>query len=170
MDKVLTGHLGSLFVSWSRPQPHIVHPFFSSRLKAHVFLFSKLAPSCGNKLPPLEHSESKPWLVIGLLQCGFALSISKPRNVIFTHKLSRSQAQRQGGPQSSTNATSEYEMSGLQNQDRITNGGRASSSDGMTRFYNQVCSRQNLYQFMFLMLFCQRYPVFKMSSDGSTRM
>jgi len=40
-------------------------------------------------------------------------------------------------------------MSGLQNQDRITNGGRASSSDGMTRFYNQVCSRQNRYQFMF---------------------
>ena len=39
-------------------------------------------------------------------------------------------------------------MSGLQNQDRITNGGRASSSDGMTRFYNQVRSRLNLYQFM----------------------
>ena len=40
-------------------------------------------------------------------------------------------------------------MSGLQNQDRITNGGRASSSDGMTRFYNQVRSRQNRYQFVF---------------------
>ena len=44
-------------------------------------------------------------------------------------------------------------MSGLQNQDRITNGGRASSSDGMTRFYNQVRSRQNRYQFMFLTFF-----------------
>jgi hypothetical protein len=44
-------------------------------------------------------------------------------------------------------------MSGLQNQDRITNGGRASSSDGMSRFYNQVRSRQNRYQFMFLTFF-----------------
>jgi t-SNARE complex subunit (syntaxin) len=44
-------------------------------------------------------------------------------------------------------------MSGLQNQDRITNGGRASSSDGMTGFYNQVRSRQNRYQFMFLTFF-----------------
>jgi len=44
-------------------------------------------------------------------------------------------------------------MSGLQTQDHITNGGRASSSDGMTRFYNQVRSRQNRYHFMFLTLF-----------------
>lgn len=58
-------------------------------------------------------------------------------------RLAAMRAQRQGGPQGSTNATSEYEMSGLQNQDRITNGGRASSSDGMTRFYNQISSIQD---------------------------
>ena len=113
---------------------------------APFVLWGKVATAC-------ERLESKSWLVIGLLRCGFALSISKHRSDIFTHKLSRFQAQRQGGPQSSTNATAEYEMSGLQNQDRITNGGRASSSDGMTRFYNQVRSRQNRYQFMFLKFF-----------------
>ncbi|KAI0281463.1 t-SNARE [Russula aff. rugulosa BPL654] len=58
-------------------------------------------------------------------------------------RLAAMRAQRQGGPQSSANATSEYEMSGLQNEDRITNGGRASSSDGMTRFYNQISSIQD---------------------------
>jgi len=58
-------------------------------------------------------------------------------------RLAAMRAQRQGGPQGPTNATSEYEMSGLQNQDRITNGGRASSSDGMTRFYNQISSIQD---------------------------
>jgi len=58
-------------------------------------------------------------------------------------RLAAMRAQRQGGPQSSTNATAEYEMSGLQNQDRITNGGRANSSDGMTRFYNQISSIQD---------------------------
>jgi len=58
-------------------------------------------------------------------------------------RLAAMRAQRQGGPQDSTNAASEYEMSGLQNQDRITNGGRASSSDGMTRFYNQISSIQD---------------------------
>ncbi|KAF8503496.1 t-SNARE [Russula emetica] len=58
-------------------------------------------------------------------------------------RLAAMRAQRQGGPQGSTNATPEYEMSGLQTQDRITNGGRASSSDGMTRFYNQISSIQD---------------------------
>jgi len=58
-------------------------------------------------------------------------------------RLAAMRAQRQGGPQGSANATSEYEMSGLQDQDRITNGGRASSSDGMTRFYNQISSIQD---------------------------
>lgn len=100
--------------------------------------------------------------------------ISKRRSDIFTHNLSRPQAQRQGEPQSSTNANlnSEYEMSGLQTQDRITNGGRASSSDGMTRFYNQVRSRQNRYHFMFLtpLFSVKRYPVSKTSSEGLTRM
>ena len=87
-----------------------------------------------------------------MLMCNwsFFLLIYLYMNFKFLHShtnFSRSQAQRQGGPQSSTNATSEYEMSGLQTQDHITNGGRASSSDGMTRFYNQVRSRQNRYQF-----------------------
>jgi len=54
-------------------------------------------------------------------------------------KLSHSQAQRQG-----TNASSsEYEMSGLRTQDQVTNGGGAGSSDGMTRFYNQISSIQD---------------------------
>jgi len=34
-------------------------------------------------------------------------------------------------------------MSGLQAQDNITNGGRASSSDGMAQFYNQISSIQD---------------------------
>jgi len=58
-------------------------------------------------------------------------------------RLAAMRAQRQGGPQSSTNAASEYEMSGLQAQDNITNGGRASSSDGMAQFYNQISSIQD---------------------------
>ena len=67
------GHLGSLFV-WSRPQPHIVHPFFSSRLDVHVFLFFKPAFVLWEQVATAcEHSELKPWLVIGLLRCGFAL-------------------------------------------------------------------------------------------------
>lgn len=49
-------------------------------------------------------------------------------------------------------------MSGLQPQDRITNGGQAGSSDGMTRFYNQVRSRQIRYQFHVFNFFpfCQK--------------
>jgi len=58
-------------------------------------------------------------------------------------RLAAMRAQRQGGPQSSSNATAEYEMSGLQTQDRITNGGQAGSSDGMTRFYNQISNIQD---------------------------
>jgi len=58
-------------------------------------------------------------------------------------RLAAMRAQRQGGPQSSSNATAEYEMSGLQSQDRITNGGQAGSSDGMTRFYNQISNIQD---------------------------
>jgi syntaxin 1B/2/3 len=34
-------------------------------------------------------------------------------------------------------------MAGLRTQDQITNGGRASSSDGMTRFYNQISNIQD---------------------------
>jgi len=58
-------------------------------------------------------------------------------------RLAAMRAQRQGGPQSSANATGEYEMSGLQSEDRITNGGQAGSSDGMTRFYNQISNIQD---------------------------
>jgi hypothetical protein len=58
--------------------------------------------------------------------------------IIFTTP--HSQAQRQGGPQSS-NATGEYEMAGLQSPDRVTDGNGANAADGMTRFYNQVRSR-----------------------------
>jgi len=63
-------------------------------------------------------------------------------------RLAAMRAQRQGSqgvPQSSTNAnaTGEYEMAGLRTQDQITNGGRASSSDGMTRFYNQISNIQD---------------------------
>jgi syntaxin 1B/2/3 len=34
-------------------------------------------------------------------------------------------------------------MSGLRSEDRITNGGQAGSSDGMTRFYNQISNIQD---------------------------
>ena len=44
-------------------------------------------------------------------------------------------------------------MSGLQTQDRITNGDQASSSDGMTQFYNQVRSRLICYLLIFLRSF-----------------
>ena len=44
-------------------------------------------------------------------------------------------------------------MSGLQTQDRITNGDQAGSSDGMTRFYNQVRSRLICYLLIFLRSF-----------------
>jgi len=57
-------------------------------------------------------------------------------------RLAALRAQRQGGPQSS-NATGDYEMSGLQNQDRITDGNGANAADGMTRFYNQISSIQD---------------------------
>lgn len=142
--------LGSLFVlvSWSRPQPHIVQsiPFSPLARTCTSFPFlSEPALSCGNKLPPLVNTQCRRSHG-SRSACSDAGSPFRSPNTelkIFTHKLSRSQAQRQGGPQGPTNATSEYEMSGLQNQDRITNGGRASSSDGMTRFYNQVRSRQN---------------------------
>jgi len=57
-------------------------------------------------------------------------------------RLAAMRAQRQGGPpQSSTNATSEYEMAGVRSQDQITNG--ADSSDGMTRFHNQISGIQD---------------------------
>jgi len=55
-------------------------------------------------------------------------------------RLAAMRAQRQGGP---ANVTSEYEMSGLRTQDQVTNGGRAGTSDGMTRFYNQISSIQD---------------------------
>ena len=42
-------------------------------------------------------------------------------------------------------------MAGLRTQDNITNGGQASSPDGMTRFYNQVRSRRMRYQFIFFL-------------------
>lgn len=57
-------------------------------------------------------------------------------------RLAAMRAQRQG-TQSSANATGEYEMSGLRSEDRITNGGQAGSSDGMTRFYNQISNIQD---------------------------
>ena len=44
-------------------------------------------------------------------------------------------------------------MSGLRTQDQVTNGGGASSSDGMTRFYNQVCSSQTIIRIFFIFLF-----------------
>ena len=44
-------------------------------------------------------------------------------------------------------------MSGLQTQDRITNGDQAGSSDGMTQFYNQVRSRLICYLLIFLRSF-----------------
>jgi len=57
-------------------------------------------------------------------------------------RLAALRAQRQGAPQSS-NATGEYEMSGLENQDRITGGNGANAADGMTRFYNEISSIQD---------------------------
>jgi len=56
-------------------------------------------------------------------------------------RLAAMRAQRQGGPQNPTNAAPEYEMSGVRTQDLVTNG--AGSSDGMTRFYNQISSIQD---------------------------
>jgi len=61
-------------------------------------------------------------------------------------RLAAMRAQRQGGSQNPTNATSEYEMAGLRNQDHVTNGDRGNSSDGMTRFYNQISSIQDELQ------------------------
>ncbi|KAH9997218.1 t-SNARE [Russula vinacea] len=58
-------------------------------------------------------------------------------------RLAAMRAQRQGTQGSSTNATGEYEMAGLRTQDNITNGGQASSPDGMTRFYNQISNIQD---------------------------
>jgi len=52
-------------------------------------------------------------------------------------RLAAMRAQRQGGPQTAP----EYEMSGVRTQDLVTNG--AGSSDGMTRFYNQISSIQD---------------------------
>lgn len=58
------GHLGSgsLFVSWSRPQPRIVQsiPFSPLAWTCTVssFIF-KPALSCGNKLPPLVNTQSR---------------------------------------------------------------------------------------------------------------
>jgi len=52
-------------------------------------------------------------------------------------RLAAMRAQRQGGPQTAP----EYEMSGVRTQDHVTNG--AGSSDGMTRFYNQISSIQD---------------------------
>ena len=79
--------------------------------------------------------------------------------IIFT--IPHSQAQRQGGPQSS-NATGDYEMAGIQSQDRITDGNGANAGDGMTRFYNQV--RHPIFRYFIL---CEpvypylRSPIYK---------
>jgi len=55
-------------------------------------------------------------------------------------RLAAMRAQRQRASQGPSNATPEYEMSGLRTQDHVTNG---SSSDGMTRFYNQISNIQD---------------------------
>jgi syntaxin 1B/2/3 len=44
-------------------------------------------------------------------------------------------------------------MSGLRPQDQVTNGGGAGSSDGMTRFYNQVSSSQTFISIVCHILF-----------------
>ncbi|KAI0050933.1 t-SNARE [Auriscalpium vulgare] len=58
-------------------------------------------------------------------------------------RLAALRAQRQGG--SPTSPTGNYEMSGLQTQDHITNGNgaRAAEADPMTAFYNEISSIQD---------------------------
>jgi hypothetical protein len=40
-------------------------------------------------------------------------------------------------------------MSGLQNQDRITDGNGANAADGMTRFYNEVRTRLTFHYYIY---------------------